>query len=1072
MLAFLCSTLFSYSLSAQKSAAKCEDFTAKVTNGSVLNLCSGSSISLAAEPAISGYTFQWQVQTNAGGPFMSIPGATGATYAVNNLGAYRVYITTGSCVDTSGITSVIRITPEGGKIVAATKTTICQGEPGGLIEGNQVPGADVGIITYSWERNEANSGWTTINDASTQNFTATHIFKTTSFRRVSNDNCGNKAYSNIVTLLTAPDVISGLISPKSQTITAGATPSTITSGSAPSGGSGSFSYQWQSSLYENATFTNIAGATSADYSPGPLTQTTFYKRIATDLRCYTTAATSVATIFVVNAPLLPGTYTLNSSCFYKDYPLTTPIRLTTNNAPTGGVPPYKVEWQSSTDDKNFVIIPNQSGGVYEVGPLTQSTYFRKKVTDAAGSIAYTGSEKITMVETPLTGGSIKAASNVACLGSSPAEISSTGSPTGYGEGLYYQWQYMNTSSGGWKDFVGQIRASFTPEPITEKTTFRRLAIDQCGANKRSVASNEVTIDIRPALIAGDIEPTSQTIRSGRTPVPLKSVADPSGGTGSYTIAWENADLAVGPWATIPSQVAVSYQPPALTKSAYYRRAVTDNNCLATKYTYVVEVYLNTAPPIDPCHLGGSQCVFPGHKPGAIDGGNMKVTGGVPPYTYTWETKAITAGLWKVISGATSEGYQPESISQSTQYRRKVIDAVGDFAYSDPFTIEYHTAALVPGSIAIKSSHIVCAGSAAGLIESISGVSGYGENPLYQWQMKKEGGDWINIAGANEETYQPVNITARTYFRRVVTDACGGVIRTATSNEVIYDLPVMVKLHAGLVDGPFITCAGTAPGTIKSVLDACGGGSSLHYRWEMLQGGSWQMIAGETSASYTPGPINENTTYRRRVYDDCGNLGFSNAVEIFVYPPIEPGVIGTATQLVCLNQAPEKIRLMTNCHYTDGAVTYQWQTSTSTSGAWSNITGATTSEYQPNASPVNMYFRLMVRSTTCAAVAYTNVASVLVNTGCSAANARVTPTSSEIKVYPNPLTGNSIKVEGDLKGKVSVRLLNAEGRAIPTTVSQQGSGLMNVFIPGVRSTGVYVLTIADEKASWTKKIVIQ
>jgi hypothetical protein len=1072
ILAFLCSTLFSYSLIAQRSAAKCAGFTAKVTNGSVLNLCSGSSILLAAEPANPGFTFQWQVQTTAGGPFMSISGATGATYTINSLGAYRVYIATGLCVDTSGITSVIRITPEGGKITAATKTTICQGEPGGLIEGTQVPGADVGIITYSWERNEANSGWTAIKDASAQNFTVAHLFKTTEFRRISNDNCGNKAYSNIVTLSTARDVISGLISPKSQTVAGGATPLPITSTTAASGGSGNFSYQWQSSLYQNATFTNIAGATSADYSPGPLTQTTFYKRIATDLRCYTTAATSVATIFVVNAPLLPGTYTLNSSCFYKDYPLTTPIRFTTNNAPAGGVPPYIVEWQSSTDDINFVSIANQTGGVYEVGPLTQSTYFRKKITDATGSIAYTRSEKITMIEAPLTSGTIKAASNVACLGSSPAEISSTGSPTGYGEGLYYQWQYMNVSSGGWKDIVGQMRASFTPEPITEKTTFRRLAIDQCGANKRSVASNEVTIDVRPALIAGDIEPTSQTIRAGRTPVPLKSVTGPSGGTGAYTVRWENAELAVGPWASIPSQNSPSYQPPALTTSAYYRRVVTDNNCLATKYTYVVEVYLNNAPPIDPCHLGGSQCVFPGHKPGLIDGGDMKVTGGVPPYTYTWETKGITAGSWKVISGATSESYQPETIIQSTQFRRKVSDAVGDFAYSDPFTIEYHTAALNPGTIAIKSSHLVCAGSAPGLIESISGVSGYGENPQYQWQMKKEAGEWLSIAGANEETYQPVNLTERAYFRRVATDACGGVTRTATSNEVVYDLPMTVKLHAGLIDGPFITCAGTAPGTIKSVLEACGGGSTLHYRWEVLQDGVWKMIAGETSANYAPGAITENTTYRRRVYDACGNLGFSNQVEIFVYPPIEPGVIGTATQIVCLNQAPGKIRLMTDCHYTNGPVAYQWQNALSLSGPWSNIAGATASDYQPMASTANMYYRLMVRSTTCAAVAYTNVASVIVNSGCRLESARDAITSTGIKVYPNPLTGNSIKVEGDLKGKVRITLLNAEGRAIPTTVSQQGTGVLNVLVPGIRSKGMYLLTITDEKRSWTEKIVIQ
>ncbi|MDQ6814547.1 MAG: hypothetical protein M3040_12470, partial [Bacteroidota bacterium] len=324
MIAFLCSSLLNLTATAQKSAAKCADFTAKVTNGSVLNLCSGSSITLSAQPADRSYTFQWQVQTTAGGPFSGISGATGATYAVNSLGAYRVYISTGSCIDTSGITNVIRITPEGGKVTPANSSLICQGEPGGLLEGTQVPGADQGIITYSWERNEANSGWTPITDASAQNFTVARLFITTAFRRVSNDNCGNKAYSNTVTLSIAPDVVAGTISPMTQTINGGETAATFTTATAASGGSGKFAYKWQSSIYENATFSDIPGATAASYAPGSLTQTTYYKRIATDQQCFTTAATAVAAVIVKNAPLLPGSYTVNSNCFFPGYPLTNP----------------------------------------------------------------------------------------------------------------------------------------------------------------------------------------------------------------------------------------------------------------------------------------------------------------------------------------------------------------------------------------------------------------------------------------------------------------------------------------------------------------------------------------------------------------------------------------------------------------------------------------------------------------------------------------------------------------------------------------------------------------------------
>lgn len=1069
MLAFLCTTLLTYTVSAQKrSAAKCAGFTAKITNGSVLNLCSGASITLSAEPALSGYTFQWQVQTTAGGPFTSIGGATRSTYTVNSLGAYRVYISTGSCVDTSGITSVIRITPEGGKITAENSTPICQGQVGGLLKGDEVTGADLGIIKYTWEKNELNSGWTTIADAAAKDFSVGYLFKTTAFRRVSNDNCGNKAYSNVVTLATTTDVIAGTIAPLTQTINVGSAPAQLTSVTAASGGSGNFTYQWQSSIFERGTFTDIPGATSASYSPGPLNQTMYYRRTAMDVKCFNTAESPVATVIVTNGILNPGTFTVHSSCFFPGNP---PAPLKTAYEPTGGVPPYTVEWQSSTDNINFTSIAGASGSVYQPGILTQSTYFRKKVTDAAGAVKYTNAEKLTMITTTLTGGTIKATSNVACLGSSPAEITSFESPTGYGEDLYYQWQYMTASSGGWKDIPGQIRASYIPEPITEKTTFRRLAVDVCGINKRMVPSNEVVIDIKPALIAGDIEPTTQMIRSGGTPVPLKSVAGPSGGTGSYTLSWEAANIAVGPWDTIPGQHALGYQPPALTKPAYFRRVVMDNNCLATKYTYTVEVVINNAPPLTPCHLTGSTCVFPGHKPGVITEMVNMITGGVPPYTLTWETKPITSATWTVIPGVTGSTYQPPVITQTTQYRVKVTDAMGEFAYGDPFTIEYHTEALNAGTIEATSSAIICGGSTPGLIKSLTNVSGFGFNPVYQWQMMYEGGSWTDIAGANKEYYQPGSITQRTHFRRAVTDECADVKRTAYSNEVIFDLPAMVKLHAGLVDGPFITCSGTAPGTIKSVLDACGGGSGLHYQWEVMTGGVWQVIAGATSASYTPGAITDNMIYRRKVSDDCGTTGYSNQVEIFVYPPIEPGVIGTPTQTVCLNGKPEKIKLLTNCHYTDGTVSYQWQSSTSNSGPWVDISGANAAEYQPANVTANMYYRMMVRSTTCVAVAYTNTVSVLVNTGCRVGG-RVADITNDINVYPNPLVGNSLKVEAETKGKVNVRLLNPEGRVIPVTVSQSGTNMMNVTLPGIHSRGMYVLTVTDEKGSWTKKVIVQ
>ena len=1073
LLAFSVLMLFNNTSEAQKSAAKCAGFTATINNGSVINLCTGTSVQLNSTPVVTGYTYQWQSQPTTGGPFANVSGATSPDLTTSDLGAYRIIINAGTCKDTSGITSVIRLVLSGGTIRSSVTNALCPGEVGGLISGDTVAGLQVGIVTFTWEKNETNTGWTVISGATDLNYYVPNLFKATKFRRVAKDNCGNVAYSNEISFSIAGLVSGGNIAPKTQTVNQATTPAPILSVNPAVGGSGTISYQWQSSKYEKGPYLNIGGATGLDYAPGNLLQNYYFRRLAKDSKCGNIAISDTALVIVTDAILDAGFFTIGSSCVF---PGKSAAVLETGFLPSGGVPPYVTVWQSSTDNVTWTDIAGANGPTYQPTNLTQTTSFRKKVTDAAGTIAYSNSVTVTLVTSTLTGGTIASTASVACLGSNPAIIKSTSSPTGFAERLGYQWQYKNISSGGnWVNINGQIRETLIPDPITEKTSFRRVASDACGPNTRSTPSNEVEIDIRPALIPGDITPTSQVIRPGNTPAQLVNQTAPSGGTNSYTISWDSASAAIGPFSTLSSQTALSYQPNALQQSAYYRRVVVDNNCLATKYTYVVEVYVNTAPKVEGGSLTGSSCVFPGNRPSKITGNTP--TGGTPPYTYSWERRnGTTTAPWAVIASATSISYTPPIITRTTQFRRKTTDAFGEFAYSAPFTINYISTALNPGTIAGTTTGSVCSGTTPGLIKSVTGMSGFGANSKYQWQTKFAGTNWTDIAGANAATYQPGAITQITYFRRAASDMCGDATRTTYSNEVVYTIAQNVRLLAGLVDGPFITCAGTAPGLIRSVLDACGGGN-VHYQWQYFDNGSWVSITGATAASYTPGVITTNMTYRRRVADDCGNVTSSNSVDIYVYPPIEAGVIGEALQNVCTNVKPANIKLLTNCHYTDGTVSYQWQTSTSTGGPWTDIAGATTNEYSPAGGTASSFYRLKVMSTTCSFEAFTNVAAVIVDGSCRMANTgnRVIndeTINTDSKVYPNPLTGNTMQVKLESAGKATVKMMNAEGSVIPVVVSQTGMDQMKLSFVKTPAKGMYLLTVYEGKTSWTRKVIVQ
>lgn len=87
-----------------------------------------------------------------------------------------------------------------------------------------------------------------------------------------------------------------------QTICSGQTPASLTSVSAATNFT---SYQWQSSTTSSsAGFSNIGAATSATYSPGALTQTTYFQRIASDGT--TQVSSNVITVTVVSSTTWTG----------------------------------------------------------------------------------------------------------------------------------------------------------------------------------------------------------------------------------------------------------------------------------------------------------------------------------------------------------------------------------------------------------------------------------------------------------------------------------------------------------------------------------------------------------------------------------------------------------------------------------------------------------------------------------------------------------------------------------------------------------------------------------------------
>ncbi|RAV97872.1 T9SS type A sorting domain-containing protein [Pseudochryseolinea flava] len=114
----------------------------------------------------------------------------------------------------------------------------------------------------------------------------------------------------------------------------------VLNGSTPTGGNGTFTYQWQSSLGTPNTFLNIAGATGKNYDPPAIQFTTYYRRVVTSSALTSTSNTIAVSIVrtgsTMNNPINIGDFSICST-YYNE----------ARNFPEYG---YGNEYGNSTDD--------------------------------------------------------------------------------------------------------------------------------------------------------------------------------------------------------------------------------------------------------------------------------------------------------------------------------------------------------------------------------------------------------------------------------------------------------------------------------------------------------------------------------------------------------------------------------------------------------------------------------------------------------------------------------------------------------------------------------------------------
>ncbi|CAL2112080.1 protein of unknown function [Tenacibaculum sp. 190130A14a] len=236
-----------------------------------------------------------------------------------------------------------------------------------------------------------------------------------------------------------------------------------------------------------------------------------------------------------------------------------------------------------------------------------------------------------------------------------------------------------------------------------------------------------------------------------------------------------------------------------------------------------------------------------------------------------------------------------------------------------------------------ATQTVCEGGTATVSVTATG----GVSLSYQWQSSTtSGGSFSNIASANSAVIQLQQPNAgTTYYRVVITDSASGC-NSVTSNEA----EVIVNADPSITAQPTATQTVCEGGTATVSVTATGG-VSLSYQWQSstTSGGSFSNIASANSASYSAPTTSAGTTYYRVVITDSAsgcNSVTSNEAEVIVNADPSITAQPTATQTVC-----EGGTATVSVTATGGvSLSYQWQSSTTSGGSFSNIASANSAAY--------------------------------------------------------------------------------------------------------------------------------
>ena len=325
------------------------------------------------------------------------------------------------------------------------------------------------------------------------------------FRRSETSGSCGTVQTNSVQIIVNSPLVAGTVK-SDQTICYGTSPGIFLTNTYPTGGTGSYTYQWQKLVA--SSWTDIPSANSETYTSGALTSTSYFRRTETSGTCGTVNSNQIT--ITVHSQFLPGVIGSSQTVNYG----AVPAELVSVQSATGGVGSFTYQWQNSLDNSTWSNVTGATSESFQPPALTVKKYFKRLTTD--GSCGTIETNVLTInVNSLLVPGSIVANQTI-CYNTTPAQLTTSVIPSG-GNGTYlYQWQKTEDGT-NWTNITAANSDSYQPGVLIKTTYFRKRVTSASIDDYTNIVTVTVHDNFIPGVIGAD-----QTVCNNDIPASLNS----------------------------------------------------------------------------------------------------------------------------------------------------------------------------------------------------------------------------------------------------------------------------------------------------------------------------------------------------------------------------------------------------------------------------------------------------------------------------------------------------------------------------------------------------------------------